>query len=104
MLVRPYMYIVMYICCHYLISHVKVYYIRTTSSFLCIIVFIFFSQTYDFIIFLRNKLKKIDTSTNRIGGVVSEWLLFNANSATFQLYDGEKKLIFNEMMMRSTLY
>jgi hypothetical protein len=33
-------------------------------------VFIFFSQTYDFIIFLRNKLKKIDTSTNRIGGVM----------------------------------
>jgi hypothetical protein len=28
---------------------------------------------------------------------VSEWLLFNANSAIFQL-------IFNEMMMRSTLY
>jgi hypothetical protein len=28
---------------------------------------------------------------------LSEWLLFNANSAIFQL-------IFNEMMMRSTLY
>ena len=34
----------------------------------------------------------------------SEWLLFNANSANFQLYHGENKLIFNEMMMRSTLY
>ena len=33
----------------------------------------------------------------------SEWLLFNANSAIFQLYHGEDKLIFNEMMM-STLY
>jgi len=29
--------------------------------------------------------------------------LFNANSAIFQLYHGEDKLIFNEMMM-STLY
>jgi len=29
--------------------------------------------------------------------------LFNANSAIFQPY-GENKLIFNEMMMRSSLY
>ena len=28
----------------------------------------------------------------------SEWLLFNANSAFFQLYHGENKLIINEMM------
>jgi hypothetical protein len=35
---------------------------------------------------------------------VSERLLFNANSAIFQLYHGKNKLIFNEMMMRSTLY
>jgi hypothetical protein len=35
---------------------------------------------------------------------VSEWLLFNANSAIFQLYNGENKLIFNMMMMRSDLY
>jgi len=28
-------------------------------------------------------------------------LLFNANSAMLQLYHGENKLIFNEMMMRS---
>ena len=34
----------------------------------------------------------------------SERLLFNGNSAIFQLYHGENKLIFNEMMMRSTLY
>jgi hypothetical protein len=34
---------------------------------------------------------------------VSECLLFNANSAIFQLYHGENKLIFNEMMMRSLL-
>ena len=33
---------------------------------------------------------------------MSEWLLFNANSAIFQLYDGENKSIFNEMKtMRS---
>jgi len=31
-------------------------------------------------------------------------LLSNANSASFQLYHGDNKLIFNEMMMRSTLY
>ena len=30
---------------------------------------------------------------------VSEWLLLNANSAILQLYHGENKLIFNEMMM-----
>ena len=28
---------------------------------------------------------------------VSEWLLFNANSAIFQLYYDENKLIFNEI-------
>jgi hypothetical protein len=33
---------------------------------------------------------------------VSEWLLLNANSVIFQLYHGEYKLIFNEMMTRST--
>ena len=36
--------------------------------------------------------------------IVSERLLFNANSAIFQLYHGENKLIFNEMMVRSALY
>jgi hypothetical protein len=35
---------------------------------------------------------------------VSEWLLFYTNSANFQLYRGENKLIFNEMMMRAVLY
>jgi hypothetical protein len=33
-----------------------------------------------------------------------EWLLFYTNSAIVQLYHGENKLIFNEMMMRSALY
>jgi hypothetical protein len=32
---------------------------------------------------------------------VSEWLLFNANSAIVQLYQGENKSIFNEMRRRS---
>ena len=32
---------------------------------------------------------------------MTEWLLFNANSAIFQLYHGENKLIVNEMMMTS---
>jgi hypothetical protein len=31
-------------------------------------------------------------------------LLFNANSAIFQLYYSENKLIFNEMMMKSAVY
>jgi len=30
--------------------------------------------------------------------------LFNANSAIFQLYHGENKLIFSEVMMRFDLY
>jgi len=30
--------------------------------------------------------------------------LFNANSAIRQLYHGENKLIFNEMLMRSALF
>jgi hypothetical protein len=30
-----------------------------------------------------------------------EELFFNANSAIFQLFHGENKLIFNEMMRRS---
>jgi hypothetical protein len=35
---------------------------------------------------------------------INERLLFKANSAIFQLYHGENKLIFNEMMMKSALY
>jgi hypothetical protein len=33
-----------------------------------------------------------------------QWLLFMANSAILQLYHGENKLIFNEMMIMSALY
>ena len=43
----------------------------------------------------------IPTSTCKLWK--SEWL-FSANSAIFQHYHGENKLIFNEMMMRSALY
>jgi len=43
------------------------------------------------------------TGATRTAGV-SERLLFNANSAIFQVYHGENKLIFNEMMMRSAFY
>jgi hypothetical protein len=37
--------------------------------------------------------------------IVTEWVIFfNANSEIFQLYHGQNKLIFNEMMMRSAMY
>jgi hypothetical protein len=42
--------------------------------------------------------------TTKILQWVSGWLLFNANSAIFQLYHSENKLIFNEMIMKSALY
>ena len=45
-----------------------------------------------------------DNSNHKVQNPVSEWLLFNANSAIFQLYHGKKLLIFNEMMMKSALY
>jgi hypothetical protein len=35
---------------------------------------------------------------------VNEWLLFNANSSIFQLYHGENKLIFIEMMTMSAFF
>ena len=41
---------------------------------------------------------------NTLISIQSEWLLFNANSAIFQLYHGENKLSVNEMMMTSALY
>jgi tRNA U38,U39,U40 pseudouridine synthase TruA len=34
----------------------------------------------------------------------SEWSDMSTNSGIFQLYHGENKLIFNEMMMRSVLF
>ena len=48
----------------------------------------------------------VDVYNDDDNGKKSEWLLFNANSAIFQLlvYHGENKIIFNEMMMRSALF
>jgi hypothetical protein len=51
----------------------------------------------------RKKLYHIN-KLNISDHLVSEWLLLNANSAIFQLYHGENKLIVNEMMMRSDMY
>ena len=52
-------------------------------------------QTYFLCIELIQLLMNIE--------ILSKWLLFNSNSAIFQLYHGKNKLIFNEMMMRSAL-
>ena len=41
---------------------------------------------------------------NKVSEWVSEWLLINANSAICQLYHGENKVIFNEMMTKAALY
>ena len=55
--------------------------------------------------YLKNKNKNLGNSIPIFKKeLVSERWLFNANSAIFQLYHGENKLIFNEMMMRSALY
>jgi hypothetical protein len=52
----------------------------------------------------RNLDHQQKTYTHALFLQVSEWLLFNANAAIFQLYHGKNNLIFNEMMMRSALY
>jgi hypothetical protein len=39
-----------------------------------------------------------------LSNIVSEWLLFNDNSAISQLNHGENKLIVNEMMVSFALY
>jgi hypothetical protein len=50
------------------------------------------------------KSKKERQCNDQASKWVSEWLLLDTKSASFQLYQGENKLIFNEMMMRSALY
>jgi hypothetical protein len=46
-------------------------------------------------IFLETNLEeKVKLNIIKLCGM-SEWLLFNANSAIFQLYHGENKVIFN---------
>jgi hypothetical protein len=39
----------------------------------------------------------------RVSEWASEWLLFNTNSAIFQLYHAGNMLIFNDKMMKSAL-
>ena len=59
-------------------------------------------QSYQPIIFQYSQQIKLYLDINIY--IVSDWLLFNATSAIFQLYDGKNKLILYEMMMRSALY
>ena len=65
---------------------------------------------YDnFLIELKIALKILQGNSDRVQNTpivmgVSEWLLFISNSAIVQLYHGENKLIFDEMMMRSAFY
>ena len=47
----------------------------------------------------KNKIDPILTAN-----LVSEWVLLSINLAIYQLYHGEKKYIFNKMMMMSALY
>jgi hypothetical protein len=53
------------------------------------------------ILLVRPILSKVG---GKLGKWVSEWLLLIVNSAIFQLYHDENKLIFNEMRMRSVLF
>ena len=63
--------------------------------------------SYVLLFLIWNKGKPIITNVILYQWTGKEWGsegLFNANSAIFQLYHGENKLIFNEMMIRSALY
>jgi hypothetical protein len=53
---------------------------------------------------IRKLSGNIKIVRNSFSEGVSERLLFYANSAIFQLYHGENKLICNEMMTRSALF
>jgi hypothetical protein len=68
-------------------------------------------QLHDHIISLRREVCAHQTDLTlphfikvSAPSLASERLLLNANSAIFQLYHGENKLIVNEMIMGSTLY
>ena len=61
------------------------------------------SDRPSFVDILRRKIHAC-SKCKMVDGSLSEWLLFNANSAICQLYRGENKLIFNEMMIRSALF
>ena len=57
--------------------------------------------TQEFVLHDKLRISK----TEHGPGARSNWVIVvNANSAIFQLYHGENKLIFNEMMMSSALY
>ena len=53
---------------------------------------------------IETKIAKCDIGEAQRDPWVSECLLLDTNSAIFQLYHGENKLIFKEMMMRSALF
>jgi hypothetical protein len=61
-----------------------------------------FKESEANIIYLYQLWSSYDAMIQEQG--VSEWFLLSARSAVFQLYHGEKKVIFNEMMIRSALY
>ena len=56
-------------------------------------------STYKLILALTYLFYSIFLNYTCIG--VNEWLLFNANSAIFQLYHGENKLIINEKTVKN---
>jgi hypothetical protein len=56
------------------------------------------------LLFLLNATCLVEKQQIPILQSLVEWLLLSANSALFQLYHGENKLIFNKMMMKSALY
>ena len=64
-------------------------------------IFIFQSQFEAWNMF-QNRLRKNNHKASN--AFMSEWLSFSATSAIFQLYHDENKLIFNDMMTRSSLY
>ena len=87
------------------LSYVFVFFVFNTLRWEIVVCFVDIGKIVDhhclnflFIIY------RIPLVTQCIPSWVSEWLLFYAISAIFQLYHGKNKLIFNEMMMRSPLY
>jgi len=60
------------------------------------IIDITYNNTVIFVVYEESFFEWVSESVN-------EWLLFNANSAFFQLYHSQNNLIFNEIMM-SALY
>jgi hypothetical protein len=59
----------------------------------------FISLCIEYLLYSKSSLKYFNMVQILVR--MSVWLLVNANLAMFQLYHGENKLIFNEMMVRS---